>query len=231
MHALLKAAAVAAVFSRSEAVQRQRQTPPPVSCQHLDANDAAALSSANWLDRDESEPRSLAVAVRCNLPTCLCLRVCVRARVCCMFWCLCSHLLPDRALLLITETHSEITQSDWRKAAQTSLLYAAEHNVCFQPRSHIFTHHLLRSIWKDSKSLTFITLVYKGLNLCAEAEDKWTPEGGEPARGSRVWDVSLEVQGFIYFSGFILNLVHLTIWKDNAGLRVFKNAQARDVEG
>lgn len=43
---LIKAAA-AAVFSLSAAVQRQRQTPPLVGCQHLVTNDAAALSSAN----------------------------------------------------------------------------------------------------------------------------------------------------------------------------------------
>lgn len=42
---LIKAAA--AVFSLSAAVQRQRQTPPLVGCQHLVTNDAAALSSAN----------------------------------------------------------------------------------------------------------------------------------------------------------------------------------------
>lgn len=60
----------AAVFSLSEAVQRQRQTPPLARCQPLVTNDAAALSSANWPDKDGSGPsytmlRLLAAAFVC----------------------------------------------------------------------------------------------------------------------------------------------------------------------
>lgn len=44
---------------RSVRCSRQRQTPRLVGCQHLVTNDAAALSSANWPDRDGSGPRSL----------------------------------------------------------------------------------------------------------------------------------------------------------------------------
>lgn len=110
-----------------------------VGCQHLVTNDAAALSSANWPDRDGSGPCTLL----CLLAA-VCVCVCVLT-VCAHSCCQALHCNSSQELWGNTVRRKETAQTSLYRLCNTT----SASNLVFTCSSP-----LLQTIWEDNKSLT-----------------------------------------------------------------------------